>query len=55
MYWLFFFCLFGFAVLASFFYCCLGFFVLHGWMSHNGSPKVKMGDVELVTVETTDS
>ena len=26
------------------------FFFLHGWMSHNGSPKVKMG-VELVVVE----
>ena len=47
----FFFSLFGFVVLASLFYLCLGFFfVLHGWMSHNGSPKVKTGAIELVAV-----
>ena len=27
------------------------FFSLYGWMSHNGSPKVKMGVVELGAVE----
>ena len=27
------------------------FFFLHGWMSHNGSPKVKMGAVELIAIE----
>ena len=39
--------LFEFVVLTRW----LGFFVLHGWMSHNGSSKVKMGAVELVATK----
>ena len=43
-----FFSLFGFVVLASSFYCSLSFFFFGFAWLHNGSPKVKMGAVELV-------